>query len=859
MTKHPKLAKKFKLLYQLKARPDITSNQKLANLLGVSRQSVSKWSTGGGTQSGDAIPDAHFFRIGSLFGIDSYLFTLGYEEFEKEVRLLLDRRNRARRRRPHRIFRNNLTQAGGELLGRESELKRLDEAWNHGAANVIQIAGIGGVGKSALLGAWLAAMETDAYRNAETVFLWSFHHGCGSAGGAPSTELFFSRALSAFAGAKFENDDPESRVLRLLREIRKCRTLLVLDGVQNLQHCYGPNFGQFADPAFALLLRELVKENPGLCLIGSRLKNPELEAVGAPRALCLQLQGLRAPDARKLLQSRGVSGEANQFGHALGQHEGLPLSLQLLGKHLELVGDGNLVHYMEMGPLMEESGESESAARWACDYLDRLPLAGQRKFFYLLSLFGRPTRLAEVLKTCRFRSVDGLTEDILGLTRMELRYGIFALERAGVVRVHRQQDGMLLQLSQFAGEAIAQAMKRNLPAQWLAGNQLLFDRIRQKNSGSRPSAQSRESLYHAVVNGIRCKSWEEAFDLYFRRLRDGCCLHPPPGFRYLDQACLRGFFTDPWSRLQRGVGREESRVTLRFCAAVNLAGLGDIQQATALARACLKWFLARQCWSEALAAACLLLGMLLVVGKLPDAARWAERVRKRLARGGDPVTIASSEILAANVLFLRGKSKKAGELFRRADRSIASTDPARGWVISLVEFNFCRYLLDTGGYPSSLERSISAIAGKGAGTWRLARHANSVCGQRFSLLSLVLHQQGDSDDARRSLDQQIELLRDSPEWLCLAVVLNFRARLFIEAGNFSAAHSDLDQALGIARRLAANAIEWDSLLNLALLCSRNAKREQGKRYLESAKGVAGMDAFRFRDGEIRELERSLAA
>lgn len=291
MTKHPKLARKFKLLYQLKAGPGITSNQKLADLLGVSRQSVSKWGRGSGTQSGDAIPDAHFFRIGQLFGIDSYLFTLEYEKFEKEVRKTLERRNRARLRRPRRIFHNDLPVTGENLQGREAELASLNEAWDQCAANVIQITGVAGVGKSSLINEWLAGMDAHDYRGAETVITWSFHHGFGSRSTAAPFELFLTCALSLLGDANAVRDNPEGQAMSLVREIRQCRTLLVLDGIQNQQYRGGPGFGQFENPAFATLVRELARENAGLCVLGSRLKNADFDAIGPPRAISLELMG----------------------------------------------------------------------------------------------------------------------------------------------------------------------------------------------------------------------------------------------------------------------------------------------------------------------------------------------------------------------------------------------------------------------------------------------------------------------------------------------------------------------------------------------------------------------------------------
>lgn len=291
MTKHPKLARKFKLLYQLKARPGITSNQKLAELLGVSRQSVSKWGRGSGTQSGDAIPDAHFFRIGHLFGIDSYLFTLEYEKFEKEVRRTLARRNRARLRPPRRIFHNDSAVTRENLQGLEAELASLNEAWDQCAANVIQITGVAGVGKSSLIKEWLAGMDAHNYRGAETVFSWSFHSGFGSRSTNAPFELFLTCALSLLGYRNVVQDDPKGQAMHLVRAIRQSRTLLVLDGIQNQPHGFGPGVGQFADPAFSMLVRELARENPGLCVLGSRLKNADIDAIGSPRAVSLELMG----------------------------------------------------------------------------------------------------------------------------------------------------------------------------------------------------------------------------------------------------------------------------------------------------------------------------------------------------------------------------------------------------------------------------------------------------------------------------------------------------------------------------------------------------------------------------------------
>ena len=639
MNKHPRLARKLRLLYHLKASPDISNNQHLANVLGVSRQSVSKWGAGSRTRPGDAIPDAHFFRLGQIFGIDSYLFTLELEEFEREIRLILNHRNRARMQRPRQVFHHHLPAPSELLPGREAELNALSEAWNPGVANIVQITGVAGVGKTSLIHEWLSRMDADNYRDAEIVLSWSFHPGYGAQiSKEPSKEpaygaamAFIDWALSLLDESGSGEDDPETRVMGLVRLIRSSRVLLVLDGVQHLQHAYGPGFGQFSDPALALFARELAMENPGLCVLTSRLGSADLKLIGGPRAISIELCGLDPESASELLESFGAYGDAGLMRHAVAMHEGLPLTLGFLGKHLEVVRDGNLAHYMELAPLLEECGEAETAARLAGEYLSGLPRPGQHMFFYLLSLYQRPASLREILKVCRGKPIAGFTREILSLTHTELRYGIFALEKAGIVRVWRKRQGLRLALQGFAGAAIMLEFRRRHPGFWKTGNRLLFARLQDRKTGAGESARGREMRYLAVLHGIRAARWDDAFRLYFRELREGRFDPPPESFRHFDQACLRAFFADPWSRVDAGLGCEASAIDLRSCAAFKLAESGDAGEMIALSRLCLKWYLAHERWDKATALSRLLLDRLVVAGRAGDARRVMKRLRNKLA------------------------------------------------------------------------------------------------------------------------------------------------------------------------------------------------------------------------------------
>ena len=61
------------------------------------------------------------------------------------------------------------------LVGRDTELARLDAAWADPGINIISLVAEGGAGKSALVNEWLNRLRADNYRGAEMVLGWSFY------------------------------------------------------------------------------------------------------------------------------------------------------------------------------------------------------------------------------------------------------------------------------------------------------------------------------------------------------------------------------------------------------------------------------------------------------------------------------------------------------------------------------------------------------------------------------------------------------------------------------------------------------------------------------------------------------------
>jgi hypothetical protein len=165
---------------------------------------------------------------------------------------------------------SRLPVTGPDLFGREEELNLLDDAWEDPKTNIIAFVAWGGVGKTALVNHWLKKrMARDNYRGADRVYGWSFYSQ-GTSERAASADLFIDQALRWFGDTDPTAGSPWDKGERLAHLIRQMRTLLILDGLEPLQHPPGPQEGRLKDAALQALLVELAAEQPGLCVISTR-------------------------------------------------------------------------------------------------------------------------------------------------------------------------------------------------------------------------------------------------------------------------------------------------------------------------------------------------------------------------------------------------------------------------------------------------------------------------------------------------------------------------------------------------------------------------------------------------------------
>jgi len=296
-----------------------------------------------------ALQAAHFERIRTL-GRDRDIF-LNAERLSSFVLAdLNDILPPGAQRPPDFSYIPKLPHAPRELIGRETWLAQLDAAWAEAQQHIVIVKAWGGTGKTALVSSWMAELEFKGWRGAERVFYWSFYsQGTQRAGEATaSADTFIAKALSFFGDSDPTAGSPWDRGARLARLVGASKALLVLDGLEPLQHPPGPMAGQITDPAIAALLSGLATRSAGLCVVTTREPIPDLD--GRLTVSSWRLDKLSEAAGAALLHHHGVhragpatiSPDDAELRAANNEVSGHALTLALMGRYLALACEGDI-------------------------------------------------------------------------------------------------------------------------------------------------------------------------------------------------------------------------------------------------------------------------------------------------------------------------------------------------------------------------------------------------------------------------------------------------------------------------------------------------------------------------------------
>ena len=138
-----------------------------------------------------------------------------------------------------------------ELIGRDDERQLLRDAWSDDSTRVLSFVAAGGVGKSSLVADWLADIAAADWDGVGAFYDWSFYSQGTKDQTAAHSGMFIDSALRHFGEVEMA-DSPataDTKAERLAERIAERRTLLILDGVEPLQHPQRPGLteGRFKD------------------------------------------------------------------------------------------------------------------------------------------------------------------------------------------------------------------------------------------------------------------------------------------------------------------------------------------------------------------------------------------------------------------------------------------------------------------------------------------------------------------------------------------------------------------------------------------------------------------------------------
>jgi len=324
---------------------------------------------------------------------------------------------------------------GTLAIGRDAEIQWLHSAWKDVKVGVAALIAPGGVGKTTV--AWNWWLQLKAQFPELHVERFSFYEQGAVAGSQASAEPFFSRAFSDW----FKIERPTSiwaqgKVLAEL--VRSEKVVLILDGLEPLQHSRDPHFGYFADERLVAFLQELcISGSEGLCICTSRLPLNNLKNYADHGYRPQDLRNLSPYHGAELLRRFAIQGTDSDLqgaSKAFGNHA---LSLSLIGRYIgEYHTDRDIrridtIQYLTSLPIEEEGGHAQ---RILSHYEAIFPAhTPESALLRCIGLFDRAVTASSLDALRQPPPIAGLTESLVNLSEVDQISALRKLKRMGLI------------------------------------------------------------------------------------------------------------------------------------------------------------------------------------------------------------------------------------------------------------------------------------------------------------------------------------------------------------------------------------------------------------------------------------------
>lgn len=729
----------------------------------------------------------------------------------------------------------------------------------------------GGVGKTALVNRWVNRMGRDNYRGAARVYGWSFYTQGTREDRQASGDPFLAHALEWFGDPDPKEGAPWEKGVRLAGLIQNQRTLLILDGLESLQHPPGEMLGRLRDQGVEALLKELARAGAdwGLCVVTTRLPVPELAEMKAASVKHVTLENLSDQAGAQLLRTLGVTeGTDEELKEAAREFKGHALALTLLGRYLAVVHDGEIRKRDLVPGLEAEEEQGGHSRRVMKSYEVWLKGKPELDILNLLGLFDRPASGEAILVVRRDPIIKGLTENVCYLTDAQWKYAVERLRELCLLGAKDPDQPDMLDCHPLVREHFGAVLKDKSPTAWQEahGRLYLYFKARpQKLYGKvlPDTLAEMEPLFRAVAHGCQAERHQETLDQVFVqricRGNEAFVVHKLGAFG-AGLAALSGFFEVPWRQPVPGLTDDDKGWVLNS-AGYSLRALGRLREARQPMQASLDAKIAKEHWKHAAVVACNLTQTCLTLGEVTAAVEYGRRSVKFADRSRDAFQRLSLRATLAHALHQSGDLPAAEKLFREAEAMQQKDQPKLPILYSLQGYQFCDLLLSQGGFQQVQERANKTLE------WvrkdpRAPLLTVAVDYLSLGRAALGRAQAGEGDtiqEAGRYLNEAVQGLREAEDQMYLPRGLLARAELYRVTEAFTEAWNDLTEAQEIAERGEMKLYLADYHLETARLSLAEGEKDQAREQLTTAGEMIEQMGYGRRKGEVEELGKQLTA
>ncbi len=643
-----------------------------------------------------------------------------------------------------------------QLLGRDAEMARLNQAWSGGCvatpARVIGIVALGGEGKTSLLATWAISLATQGWLGCDAVLAWSFYSQGSSDQNSSSADLFFNHALSHLGDAELAASGASifTKAEKLLQTLRQQRVLLLLDGLEPLQYPpASPLAGQLKDKALLALLKGLAQggngggngKQPSLCVYTTRYSLVELKPYWRGGAVQEEvLLRLAAPAGVALLRALQVRGREAELTQAVEQVAGHALTLTLLGTYLHHAHGGNIAKRDQVSLLEANAAELNGHAFRVMDayaaWLAQDGTNGPRTLalLSLLGLFDRPASRGCITALLQDRPIEGLTNALFDmestprgkkkravpLADAQFQSLCSKVAESGLLKVQFDTSGQWQSLDAhpLLREYFAAQLQKQHFTSWRAAHARLFDYLcTSTQDKAQPTLADLQPLYQAVAHGCLAGLYQKAcVEVYRDRILRGAefySIHKLGAFG-ADLGAVACFFGAGWLKPAQQLS-ESDQSWLLHQAAFSLRALGRLQEALQPMQAGLDTAVAQQDWKSAANSANNLSELQCLRGQIGAAVAMAAQAVAHAEQGGDAFQRMFTRTTHADALHQAGERSMALNHMQQVELLQKEREPSNPLLYALQGFQYCDLLLtalacDPSGQNSTLCQEVASRA-----------------------------------------------------------------------------------------------------------------------------------------------------